>query len=89
MYRPAALQANFNGTTLLPNIRFHSLRHTYASLCIAPFTLSKFMGHANMNVTLGVYAHFFEDDYTDAMSAVRAVGRQFNDPANVVPMRAG
>lgn len=66
--------------------------HTYASLCIAaaiaPFKLSKFMGHANTNVTLGVYAHLFEDDHTDAMAALGAMGSP-NHANNVVPMRTG
>lgn len=92
VYRPAVLRANLNGAKLLPNFRFHSLRHAYASLCIAagiaPFKLSKFMGHANTNVTLGVYAHLFEDNHTDAMAALGAVV-QTALADNVVPMRAG
>lgn len=92
VYRPAVLRANLNGAKLLPSFRFHSLRHTYASLCIAagiaPFKLSKFMGHANTNVTLGVYSHLFEDDHTDAMAALGAMG-QPTLADNVVPMRVG
>ncbi|MGW4481141.1 tyrosine-type recombinase/integrase [Rhodococcus triatomae] len=91
VYRPAVLRANLAGTGVADDFRFHSLRHTYASLCIAagiqPFVLSKFMGHANTNVTLGVYAHLFQDDHADAMAALGALGTP--RPASVVPMRAG
>lgn len=91
VYRPAIHRANLAGTGLPDDFRFHSLRHTYASLCIAagiqPFVLSKFMGHANTNVTLGVYAHLFQDDHADAMIALGALGHP-TQPDNVVPMRA-
>lgn len=88
VYRPALLRANLAGAGIAPGCTFHSLRHTYASLCIAagiqPFMLSKFMGHANTNVTLGVYAHLFQDDHADAMAALGSM----NAPAaeNVVAL---
>lgn len=91
VYRPAVHRANLTGAGLPDDFRFHSLRHTYASLCIAagiqPFVLSKFMGHANTNVTLGVYAHLFQDDHADAMTALGALG-QPTPSNNVVPIRA-
>ncbi|MDV8008632.1 tyrosine-type recombinase/integrase [Rhodococcus sp. IEGM 1318] len=91
VYRPAVHRANLAGAGLPDDFRFHSLRHTYASLCIAagiqPFVLSKFMGHANTNVTLGVYAHLFQDDHADAMTALGALG-QPPQTDNVVPIRA-
>jgi integrase len=90
VYRPAVHRANLAGAGIPDDFRFHSLRHTYASLCIAagiqPFVLSKFMGHANTNVTLGVYAHLFQDDHTDAMAAL---GRPVPVAVNVIPMRRG
>ena len=91
VYRPAVHRANLTGAGLSDDFRFHSLRHTYASLCIAagiqPFVLSKFMGHANTNVTLGVYAHLFQDDHADAMTALGALGQPAQSD-NVVPIRA-
>ncbi|MDE5649373.1 MAG: site-specific integrase, partial [Oscillospiraceae bacterium] len=40
---------------------FHSLRHTYASMCIEkgfdPKTLSELLGHADVNITLNTYVH--------------------------------
>jgi integrase len=63
------------------------LRHTYASLCVAagipPMEISKFMGHANPSITLGIYTHLFEDDHEAAMAALGGLSR----PA--VPARAG
>ena len=46
----------------LRKIRFHDLRHTYASLLLAknvPVTyVSRQLGHANPKITWGVYAHW-------------------------------
>ncbi|MBY4277420.1 tyrosine-type recombinase/integrase [Rhodococcus fascians] len=87
----AVLRESLKGARLLPDFRFHSVRHTYASLCIAagiaPFKLSKFMGHTNTNVSPGTYAHLFEDDHTDVMAAIVAVG-QTALADNVLSMRA-
>ena len=89
VYRPALLRANLTGAGIAEVCKFHSLRHTYASLCIAagiqPFMLSKFMGHANTNVTLGVYAHLFHDDHADAMAALGGMCQPQAD--NVVRLR--
>ena len=47
-----------------PNLRFHDLRHTYASANIAagvdPVYLSKQLGHTDPSVTLNIYADLFE-----------------------------
>ncbi|MCX2756589.1 MULTISPECIES: hypothetical protein [unclassified Gordonia (in: high G+C Gram-positive bacteria)] len=32
------------------------------------------MGHARVTTTLSVYAHLFEDDHTNVMSALAAMG---------------
>jgi integrase len=58
----------------MPDITFHSLRHTHASQLIAAgvdlVTISKRLGHANPNVTLGVYAHLFRNDDSRASEAI-------------------
>ncbi len=45
----------------LPNIRFHDLRHTFATLAllqdIHPKVVSEIMGHRDITVTLKVYSH--------------------------------
>jgi integrase len=46
-------------------IRLHALRHTHASLLVSQgmdvVTLSRRLGHASPNITLGVYAHLFSN----------------------------
>lgn len=45
----------------LPPIRFHALRHTFATRCIAAGmdvkTLSELMGHSGVTVTMNTYVH--------------------------------
>jgi integrase len=84
VYRPAVLRAG----VLSPELKFHSLRHTYASLCVAagipPLEIARFMGHAKVTTTLTVYAHLFEDDHADAMDALGAMSKQYG--SNVVQL---
>ncbi len=93
VYRPAVLRANrlTQSAGLPPTLRFHALRHTYASLCVAAglpaLAIAKFMGHAKVTTTLTVYAHLFEDDHTDAMAALGAMGTPRQTGGNVVPIR--
>ncbi|MBZ9752769.1 site-specific integrase [Deinococcus sp. HMF7604] len=54
----------------LPRIRFHDLRHTYASLALAqkisPKVVSERLGHANVAFTLQTYAHVYEEEHRAA-----------------------
>jgi integrase len=92
VYRPAVLRANrLNPTAKLsPRLKFHSLRHTYASLCVAAgipaLDISRFMGHAKPTTTLGIYAHLFEDDHAVAMAALGAMSRSVSG-SNVVQLK--
>ncbi len=56
----------------LPLIRFHDIRHTAATLMIAngkPIpAVSKVLGHANVAITMTIYAHALEDDRADAIA---------------------
>jgi integrase len=82
VYRPAVLRANRGGTAtgvtsayLPPDLKFHALRHTYASLCAAGGVevrkVAKFMGHANTTTTEHIYTHLFDtDDHADEMAAL-------------------
>jgi integrase len=98
VFRPAVLRANRLTPTakLSSRTKFHSCRHTYASLCIAagipPMHLSRFMGHTSLSITLGVYAHLFADDHADSMAALGALGTTYTAASetsgNVVPLRA-
>lgn len=93
IYRPSVLRANRLDprAALLPTLKFHALRHTYASLCVAagisPLEIARFMGHAKVTTTLTVYAHLFEDDHADTMAALGAMGQPVKRGDNVVPIR--
>ena len=47
--------------TKIRELSFHSLRHTYATLCIEKGmdikTLSELLGHADVKITLNTYVH--------------------------------
>lgn len=49
----------------LPDVDFHSLRHTHASICIAlgadPKALARRLGHTSVRLTLDTYGHLFPD----------------------------
>ena len=61
---PRVLQYRFKAVMKKLNMNefsFHSLRHTYASMCIEkgfdPKTLSELLGHADVKITLNTYVH--------------------------------
>ena len=61
MVRGLIKKYNKYHTDKLPNITPHSFRHTYctnmANRGMNPNTLQYLMGHANITMTLGYYAH--------------------------------
>ena len=70
----------------LPVIRLHDVRHSYATTSLAigvrVEVLSKRLGHADIGVTLKVYAHVLPGDDEDAANLVagaRRLGRIFCD----------
>jgi integrase len=71
-------------------LKFHALRHTYASLCVAagipPLQPSRFMGHSKVTTTLSIYTHLFADDHSDAMAALKAMAAGSTHAENVVPL---
>jgi|GEM_PF-1497901 len=95
VYRPAVLRANRLTPTakLSPEQSFHSLRHTYASLCLAagirPIDIAELMGHRDVKTTLTVYAHLINtDDHTGNMAALGALATPAPTPSygNVIPL---
>lgn len=54
----------------LPNVRFHDLRHTYATMAlqagISPKTIQAVLGHANISTTLNIYGHVTKEMHTQA-----------------------
>lgn len=51
----------------------HSLRHTFATNCIAngmkPKTLQKLLGHNSLQMTMDLYCHVFDDTIREEMAA--------------------
>lgn len=95
VFRPAVLRVNrMAGNAVLPaGLRFHSLRHTYASLCAAVPSISvrqvaEWMGHANPTTTELVYTHLYakadHDDEMAALGALAASPKYHGD--NVIPL---
>jgi integrase len=73
-FKPAVRRAG------LPPLRFHDLRHTYASLMFAAgmdvYKVSRWMGHANISTTDGIYAHLYAQDHSadaDRLAAFLAI----------------
>ena len=58
----------------LPSIRFHDLRHSFASLSLAAgvplHVVSRCLGHAGPNITASVYAHVLPGQGADAAAAM-------------------
>lgn len=71
MFKPMLKRAG------LPNIRFHDLRHTAATLLLSQGVpakvVSEMLGHASVAFTLQVYAHVLPSMQKDAAAAVQRV----------------
>jgi integrase len=61
----------------LPEIRWHDLRHTFASLLIAagehPKLVSEQLGHSSTAITMDRYGHLFDQSYGDASDRLETV----------------
>jgi integrase len=93
LFQPSVLRVNHlggDGPVLPPSLKFHALRHTYASLCVAAgipsLQLSRFMGHAKVTTTLAIYTHLFDDDHAHTMAALEAMSQPVTS-TNVVRLR--
>ncbi|NEB22133.1 tyrosine-type recombinase/integrase [Streptomyces coelicoflavus] len=93
-FRPAVR----SGVAGLPTaLRFHDLRHTYASIMAAVggevtvYDISKWMGHSSISVTEKVYIHLFRQDNTGKMSAIDAflggAGQRLGSGGTVTALR--
>lgn len=61
----------------LPPIRIHDLRHTAASLLlnqgVHPNVVQQLLGHANVAITMGVYAHVLPAMHRDAVTLMERI----------------
>ena len=76
----------------LGTVRFHDLRHTFASLMLLrgakPKVISEALGHASVGFTMDVYSHIIEGMQADAMALLDEVlpkGVVKNSVANLSP----
>ena len=62
---------------LLKKVRFHDLRHTFASLMLLrwakPKVISEALGHSSAAFTMNVYSHIIEGMQEDAMTLLGEV----------------
>jgi integrase len=72
----SAAWSDFADSIGMPEVTFHSLRHTLASQLIDAgvdiVTISKRLGHAKPDITLRIYAHLFRNDDGKAAAAINA-----------------
>lgn len=75
-YRPSSFNRPFNRLTKkagVPQIRFHDLRHTHATLLLELGTNSKLiaerLGHSDVKITLNTYSHVTPNMQADAINA--------------------
>jgi integrase len=61
----------------LPDIRFHDLRHSAATLLLSvgvhPKVVQEILGHSQISITMDVYSHVLPGMQQDAMSRLNAV----------------
>ena len=61
----------------LPGVRFHDLRHTFASLMLLrgakPKVISEALGHSSVAFTMDIYSHIIEGMQSDAMALLDEV----------------
>ena len=64
----------------LPQIRFHDLRHTFATILLAkgthPKVVQEMLGHANISQTVDTYSHMLPDMRSQAATAMEDVLRE-------------
>jgi integrase len=84
-YRPARAALG------LPTLRFHDLRHTYASLMHAQgrsmLEVSRWMGHSTYQLTADTYSHLWDGE-DETLSTALDAAYLGASPSNVVPLRA-
>jgi len=64
----------------LPNIRFHDLRHSAATLMLTmgvhPKVVQELLGHSQISMTLDIYSHVLPSMHRDAMSKLDDIFKQ-------------
>lgn len=70
------MRPRLDGLGLPPKMRWHDLRHIYASLMLAagipPYKLSRCMGHASLVTTDTVCSHLYPSDHNAEIAQFEA-----------------
>lgn len=76
----------------LKGVRFHDLRHFFASMLIAQGESAKYvcdqMGHSSIQVTFDTYGHLFPQSRREAAQKLQAAMRRSKDKANISSLLA-
>ena len=61
----------------LPRIRFHDLRHTFASILINQdvplLNVSTFLGHSDLSTTANIYAHLDKSKKQESADVISSI----------------
>lgn len=86
IYRPVNFSMHFMRFVArhqLPKVKFHELRHSHASQLLKAGVPAKVvqerLGHANINITLGIYGHVLPGMQEDAALRIDAALREARD----------
>lgn len=92
-FHPNYISKNFSDVLekwSLPHIRFHDLRHSYATnlihMRIPITTVSKLLGHESPDITLKIYAHVFNEMYE---ADIREIDKSYNETIAKIMKKAG
>ncbi len=82
-FRRARLYANFKKLLReagLPDIHFHDLRHSAATILLSmgvpPKVVQEILGHASISTTMNIYGHVFPSTHQDAMDEMNKFFRE-------------
>jgi integrase len=85
MFEPARRRAGLS-------LRFHDLRHTFASILIAagvhPKAISEQLGHASVAITMDRYGHLFDRSYSDVSDELELAWAASGAVANLGKLQA-
>lgn len=66
--------AEEENSILLPDIRLHDMRHTFATRLfengVAPKTVQSLLGHADITTTMNIYTHVMKDKKDEAVDTI-------------------
>ncbi|MBR3280952.1 MAG: site-specific integrase [Clostridia bacterium] len=71
------LYKNYLASIGVPYIKFHGLRHTFATRIlesnVAPKVAQELLGHTNVSVTMDIYSHVLPEVKREAMDKIKGI----------------